>query len=92
MIVSIAIVRTPRPAGVCNADLGVPTMTERIRDFLTRRRPEGPCLVVDLDVVRTNYETSTTYAIMPPSPILTTPTMIPAEAHARATDIMFFEP
>jgi len=32
-------------------------MTERIRDFLTRHRPEGPCLVVDLDVVRLNYET-----------------------------------
>jgi len=32
-------------------------MTERIRDFLTRYRPEGPCLVVDLDVVRSNYET-----------------------------------
>ena len=32
-------------------------MTERIRDFLRRRRPDGPCLVVDLDVVRLNYET-----------------------------------
>lgn len=30
-------------------------MTERIREFLARRRPEGPCLVVDLDVVRENY-------------------------------------
>src|SRR6201994_1967415 len=34
-------------------------MTERIRDFLRRRRDEGlddgPCLVVDLDVVRENY-------------------------------------
>ena len=34
-------------------------MTERIRDFLRRRRDEGldegPCLVVDLDVVRDNY-------------------------------------
>jgi ornithine decarboxylase len=34
-------------------------MTERIRDFLRRRREEGldngPCLVVDLDVVRENY-------------------------------------
>ena len=30
-------------------------MTERIRDFLRLRRPEGPCLVVDLDVVRENY-------------------------------------
>jgi ornithine decarboxylase len=31
-------------------------MTERIRDFLRRHRPEGPCLVVDLDVVRSNYQ------------------------------------
>ena len=30
-------------------------MTDRIRDFLATRRPEGPCLVVDLDVVRDNY-------------------------------------
>ena len=30
-------------------------MTDRIRDFLRLRRPEGPCLVVDLDVVRENY-------------------------------------
>ena len=31
-------------------------MTDRIRSFLNERRPEGPCLVVDLDVVRRNYE------------------------------------
>ena len=31
-------------------------MTDRIRSFLDERRPEGPCLVVDLDVVRRNYE------------------------------------
>jgi len=35
-------------------------MTERIREFLRRRRDEGcddgPCLVVDLDVVRDNYQ------------------------------------
>src|SRR3974390_2456840 len=35
-------------------------MTERIREFLRRRRDEGlhdgPCLVVDLDVVRENYD------------------------------------
>jgi ornithine decarboxylase len=31
-------------------------MTDRIRSFLKERRPEGPCLVVDLEVVRTNYE------------------------------------
>jgi ornithine decarboxylase len=29
--------------------------TQRILDFLARQRPEGPCLVVDLDVVRDNY-------------------------------------
>src|SRR5262245_24774311 len=35
-------------------------MTARIREFLKNRREsgvdEGPCLVVDLDVVRTNYQ------------------------------------
>jgi ornithine decarboxylase len=30
-------------------------MTDRIRSFLNERRPDGPCLVVDLDVVRSNY-------------------------------------
>ena len=30
-------------------------MTDRIRCFLDERRPEGPCLVVDLDVVRRNF-------------------------------------
>jgi ornithine decarboxylase len=30
-------------------------MTERIRDFLRQRRDDGPCLVVDLDIVRDNY-------------------------------------
>ena len=30
-------------------------MTARIRDFLKRRPNDGPCLVVDLDVVRENY-------------------------------------
>src|SRR6185437_11337427 len=30
-------------------------MTERIREFLRNRRDDGPCLVVDLDVVRVNY-------------------------------------
>ncbi len=29
--------------------------TQRILDFLSTRRPAGPCLVVDLDVVRDNY-------------------------------------
>lgn len=32
-------------------------MTDRIREFLRTRRPEGPCLVMDLDVVRDNYTT-----------------------------------
>jgi len=31
--------------------------TQRIRSFLAERRPEGPCLVIDLDVVRDNYQT-----------------------------------
>ncbi len=30
-------------------------MTARIREFLKKRRDEGPCLVIDLDVVRENY-------------------------------------
>jgi ornithine decarboxylase len=30
-------------------------VTERIRKFLKRRREEGPCLVVDLEVIRENY-------------------------------------
>jgi len=30
-------------------------MTVRIREFLKQRKGEGPCLVVDLDVVRENY-------------------------------------
>jgi ornithine decarboxylase len=30
-------------------------MTARIREFLRRRDEDGPCLVVDLDVVRENY-------------------------------------
>ena len=29
--------------------------TQRIRDFLATRRPEGPCLVVDLDVIAENF-------------------------------------
>ncbi len=32
-------------------------MTDRIRQFLDLRRPDGPCLVVDLEVVRDNYRT-----------------------------------
>jgi ornithine decarboxylase len=32
-------------------------MTARIREFLKNRTDEGPCVVVDLDVVRENYAT-----------------------------------
>src|SRR6187401_978998 len=30
-------------------------MTERIQEFLKNRREDGPCLVVDLETVRENY-------------------------------------
>jgi ornithine decarboxylase len=30
-------------------------MTDRIREFLATRRPDGPCMVLDLDVVRDNF-------------------------------------
>ena len=30
--------------------------TAKIIDFIRREKPEGPCLVLDLDVVRDNYE------------------------------------
>src|ERR1700689_2270396 len=30
-------------------------MTARVRNFLRNRQDDGPCLVVDLDVVRENY-------------------------------------
>jgi ornithine decarboxylase len=32
-----------------------PMATQRILDFLATRRPSGPCLVVDLDVVADNF-------------------------------------
>src|SRR5690606_2461822 len=32
-----------------------PMATQRIIDFLATRRPDGPCLVVDLDVVADNF-------------------------------------
>ncbi|SHL60108.1 type III PLP-dependent enzyme [Roseibium suaedae] len=46
-------------------------MSERIRDFLRQRQGEGPCVVVDLDIVRDNYsafakalpDTSVFYAV-----------------------------
>src|SRR5919205_2165211 len=31
-------------------------MTERIREFLRHRREDGPCMVLDLEVVEDNYE------------------------------------
>jgi ornithine decarboxylase len=47
------------PPGPLNLEEGAAPMTERIRDFLRRRRDagqdDGPCLVVDLEVVRDNY-------------------------------------
>ena len=30
-------------------------MTDRIREFLRTRREDGPCVVIDTDVVRENY-------------------------------------
>ena len=30
-------------------------MTDRIREFLRTRREDGPCVVIDLDVVQDNY-------------------------------------
>lgn len=46
-------------------------MSERIREFLRRRDEDGPCVVVDLDIVRENYhafarslpDTSVYYAV-----------------------------
>ncbi|EFO28970.1 lysine/ornithine decarboxylase [Roseibium sp. TrichSKD4] len=46
-------------------------MSERIREFLRRRDEDGPCVVVDLDIVRDNYhafarslpDTSVYYAV-----------------------------
>src|SRR6266540_6242378 len=35
--------------------MGTAPMTARIREFLKNRTEDGPCLVVDLDVVRDNY-------------------------------------
>jgi len=31
-------------------------MTQRIHDFLRNRADDGPCLVVDLDIIRDNYQ------------------------------------
>src|SRR5262245_45232836 len=40
----------------CRRSGGAGGMTARIREFLKKRTDEGPCLVVDLDVVRDNYQ------------------------------------
>src|SRR5664280_3615719 len=47
----------PRHPGPRKGPLAVgnSAMTERIREFLRKRNDEGPCLVVDLDVVKDNY-------------------------------------
>src|SRR6201991_3733174 len=46
---------------VAEAVWGVLSMTDRIQEFLRNRRSEGqdtePCLVVDLEVVRDNFQT-----------------------------------
>ena len=48
--------REPEPACARrNARMERPMATQRILDFLATRRPNGPCLVVDLDVVRDNF-------------------------------------
>src|SRR5690606_23012119 len=38
-----------------SANWRIPMATQRIYDFLATKRPEGPCLVLDLEVVRENY-------------------------------------
>ena len=47
-LVTLGRSRVLRPWGGC-------AMTARIREFLRTRREDGPCVVVDLDVVRDNY-------------------------------------
>jgi ornithine decarboxylase len=49
-----AVINGPN-GGLAAAALRETAMTERIREFLKQRRENGPCLVVDLDVVRDNY-------------------------------------
>src|SRR5262249_42466087 len=58
----VPIARRPRPeARRISSGLplliacGESAMTERIHEFLCRREDNGPCLVVDLEVVRDNY-------------------------------------
>ena len=65
-------------------------MTARIREFLHKRADDGPCLVVDLEVVRENYlafakalpDTKVFYAVKAnPAPevlALGIPTMMPS--------------
>src|SRR4051812_2323977 len=55
-----ADLRPPRPSVRSlivrvSARSETPMATQRILDFLATRRPNGPCLVVDLDVVRNNF-------------------------------------
>jgi hypothetical protein len=52
-------------------------MTARIREFLKQRTGEGPCLVLDLDVVRENY--------------LLFAKALPVETAARVWDAFCFE-
>jgi ornithine decarboxylase len=46
---------TWQPAPTAWTEKETTELTDRIRKFLRRRRDEGPCLVVDLEVVRENY-------------------------------------
>ena len=47
----LTVAASRRPLNLCEEG----AMTARIREFLRSRRDDGPCLVVDLDVVRDNY-------------------------------------
>ena len=48
--------KPPAPSSrAWNWSEGDEEVTERIRKFLKRRREDGPCLVVDLEVIRENY-------------------------------------
>src|SRR6201999_3093477 len=45
----------PRPKRCASGLRERSEMTARIREFLKNRKDEGPCLVLDIDVVRENY-------------------------------------
>ena len=49
------------PEAAIASHMGVRAMTARIREFLRTRREDGPCVVVDLDVVRDNYDADVVY-------------------------------